>query len=328
MNRLLGSIILGLVLAALVGCVGSPAGAPVYGPRLIQRTDGLSPFFFVGKDLRRGRKAAVLAFNTLVYPDRMVKPAAEAPKVATAADLRDLTDAMLQSFVAELLQVDGVEVMSLAAIGGDPYYRRLPGTPGTELGDLPLDGTVARLLAPVPLRYLEIPGSQGEAGARDLRGGTSVGDWLSNWWTGHETVEAADFNLLCVKLQLDFVVLVNNRVVLTPDRERGWSPRLELIEVLVVGAGDLNSYAYARYVEGSFADPARAPATDPLKPEVWDLLRPVAAAGDATGDAAGAEAQATPAREFATNRYWPAIADPYRQLCGAFRQQLNSLRRE
>ncbi len=278
-----------------------------------------------GKDLRRGKRAALLAFNSMIYTDpEGTQPKSERTAV-TAAEMRELTDAMLHTFLDELRRVKALQLLPVSRSSANRYYPRLSGRWGSQIAGFSLTEAQGLRAAPQPLKYIKIAKSRGQQWLRAQTEGLKLDTILAKLIGGSprrdDEVGAEDLALVSYKLGTDFVVLVNNRVRLTAGADGVWRARLELLEVVVVGTSELKDFAYAKYVEGDFSDGNPELAGDPTKPEVWELMRyrPRTKEGEEPMDLSQ--------RDFAKTPFWPQIAAPYRRLAGAFRDDLNAVRR-
>lgn len=309
----------GLLALALAGCTTTKQDA---GPKTSWRlrlkpTEKLAPDM-IGRDLRRGANCALIAFNTVaVVGDLAATPPASALEgdnptpggLIPGIELRDLTDAMLATFLTEFSTIPDLNVMPIRRVAANNYYRRLPHAAGGVRNGVAAEPGLARLMAPSGLCYIPVPQSRGDTflhgGAKSLPyAAAGIGSDFEN-----------RMNLLTHGLGVDFVVLVNNRVRLTPKFSRGWGAELELLEVVVIGKRSFRRFAFAEYVGGRFAADPAADAADPaIPPAVLALM-----------NTKGTPHLATVA--FGPNRYWRTIKAPYRQAAQLMVKRLSSLRR-
>lgn len=276
------------------------------------------------KDVRHGKSCAVIAFNTFVYSEES-GPAKENERTkVTPAEMRDLTDAMLQTFLAELSQVNGLQIQPLSNTAGSKSYARFPGRPGTKIQGFALDKPLGLMAAPANLKYLRIANSTGTNWIRSKTQGLTLSAMVGKVLGAEPTdgSEHEDASLLSYKLKMDFALIVNNRVRLIRGYDGKWTTTLELVEVLAAGSKNLKKYAYSKHVTGEFIDGTAAPKADPVQPAMWKLM-----AWKPDGKVEKRTEDELAKRDFATNPFWRPIAGPYKRIAGVFREDLNKIRR-
>lgn len=300
-SRLLPVAILALLLAIASGCRST---GPTFRTNRLESGD-LQPTFPATR-LRDGDRAAVIAFNCVVWSPRG-EGITEVRQRLSGDDLRAVTDAMFAVFVDELRQVPGLELLPVSRIASNTYYREMdypPGEKTTGMG-LALEVGLARKVAPVGLKYIAIPHSEVDA---RLHSGLENLDYVLR---NRNLALEDDLNRLTWALGVDYSIVVNSMITLKPDEDGAPEAAIEVVEVLVLSKEDHDEWAYNEYYEGEFR--GEPDSGGPVAPATLKLVRPP------TGEdfAAGAPLE---------DPWWQQIAVPYRQIAAVFRQRLAHLR--
>ena len=253
-----------------------------------------------GKDLRTGTTAALVSFSNLIY----VAGDGGTPTDRIAAEeLRDLTDAMTAALAAELLKLPNVEWLPVARLGTNKSYKALPFPQGGLFLPLPYQDGFGRRVAPAGLRSFLPPQANGQRFEKS--GIDQLTHSFQNFTGGFE----AEMNRLCWALGVDFVVLANARVALKPGFPDGWGAQVELLELCLVGKSVPRAYAFAEVIEGQYFTLTPAAGPDKVSDQVAALL-------------SAPETDYRAGRDYAANRWWRSIAEPYRALAAKFGARL------
>lgn len=265
------------------------------------------------RNLRQGTRAALVAFNSIVYSDRRprIRTLADSRRSndtvlrITAPELRTLTDAMLLDFIDNLQKVKGLSLLSIKEVATNPLYQRLNYPRGDLVRGFSLVAGNGRRVAPRGLRYIPVPHSVAETG----KGLFFFGGIFANFSRRFQ----ADMQALAKSLDVDFVIIVNNQVRLTARFDQRWGGELQLFEMVIIGRESGKKYIFARYAKGPFSHSANDEKPPIPAPKSWQL-------------AALNEAQFKSAPDFSKNKFWQTFDSGYDSVVRKFCDKLNKIR--
>ena len=208
-----------LLLLLLTGCnttIGS--NRPEFHMGMVNISDDLSPSLG-SSDLTRGKRAALVAFNTAVVPDyrsdtdntSLLTRSINQQRYVPGTKLRELGDAMLNTFADNFRQIPNLEWIPIDTVRRKRYYRRLPYQESKVIPGILMASGEGRKFAPVGYRLISVPDSDFE---KLFRGG--LGGAISSHISGIFSSYERDMAKLADELNVDFVVCVNNVVTLVP----------------------------------------------------------------------------------------------------------------
>jgi hypothetical protein len=299
-------VVLAACAVIVTGCATTDGSGPGRYEKVgLRNCEKIAPTGY-GTDLKEGTRAAIVAFNTEVVAGRgTVRTGGKRTARMSTEELRALSDAMLHAFVSEFSTIPDLKLFPVKHVEGNEFYRLLGYPRGALASGFMLVRGNGQKVAPRGLKYIPVPRSELE----QSHGLLSLRDTFSNSRHDFE----GNMGHLARALEVDLVILVNNKVIVRDGFTNGYGAALTLMEVIIAGFESTKRYVFAKQVRGAFADET-AVGADTVSPAMSELMQPAEGVDFSTTD-------------FAENRYWRTLAVPYRGICKAYRNRIVKIRR-